>query len=167
MRLGRVLSLLKKHRHLSSTLKKYKKMKKNSNSGGNTTNVYVEYMQLDSIELSPLRDDLLLKGMNTPQPQRGQSPSNTHRQHEDESESEGEGEGDSNNNPYPGLPAWASTLRGGSPFLWLGDGRAVGKMHFDPFDNLLVQVCNVCRSGYFKLLLIIFVFAICMSVLPA
>ena len=87
MRLGRVLSLLKKHRHLSSTLKKYKKMKKNSNSGGNTTNVYVEYMQLDSIELSPLRDDLLLKGMNTPQPQRGQSPSNTHRQHEDESES--------------------------------------------------------------------------------
>ncbi|CAM9422558.1 unnamed protein product [Ectocarpus fasciculatus] len=26
------------------------------------------------------------------------------------------------------------------PMLWLGDGRTVGKLHFDPFDNILYQV---------------------------
>jgi hypothetical protein len=29
---------------------------------------------------------------------------------------------------------------GGIPYLWIGDGTAVGKIHFDPFDNLLIQV---------------------------
>ncbi len=24
--------------------------------------------------------------------------------------------------------------------LWLGDGNAVGKLHFDPFDNILLQI---------------------------
>ena len=28
----------------------------------------------------------------------------------------------------------------GKPMLWLGDGRTVGKLHFDPFDNVLFQV---------------------------
>jgi len=28
----------------------------------------------------------------------------------------------------------------GKPHLWLGDGKTVGKLHFDPFDNLLVQL---------------------------
>ncbi len=28
----------------------------------------------------------------------------------------------------------------GIPYLWLGDGNTVGKLHFDPFDNLLLQV---------------------------
>lgn len=28
----------------------------------------------------------------------------------------------------------------GKPYLWLGDGNTVGKTHFDPFDNLLIQL---------------------------
>jgi hypothetical protein len=33
-----------------------------------------------------------------------------------------------------------SLLKGGKPHLWLGNGRTVGKLHFDPFDNILVQL---------------------------
>jgi jumonji domain-containing protein 7 len=32
-----------------------------------------------------------------------------------------------------------SPLLQGKPYLWLGDGETVGKMHFDPYDNLLIQ----------------------------
>lgn len=28
----------------------------------------------------------------------------------------------------------------GEPHLWLGDGRSVGKLHFDPYDNVLLQL---------------------------
>ena len=28
----------------------------------------------------------------------------------------------------------------GRPYLWLGDGQSVGKLHFDPYDNILVQL---------------------------
>jgi hypothetical protein len=42
-----------------------------------------------------------------------------------------------------------SLLRKGRPYLWIGDGRTVGKMHFDPYDNILVQL-----SGSKKFLLI-------------
>jgi hypothetical protein len=31
-------------------------------------------------------------------------------------------------------------LLNGNAYLWMGDGRAVGKLHFDPFDNILLQV---------------------------
>ena len=31
-------------------------------------------------------------------------------------------------------------LKGGKAHFWLGDGRTVGKLHFDQFDNLLVQL---------------------------
>ena len=30
--------------------------------------------------------------------------------------------------------------------LWINNGKALGKLHFDPFDNLLVQVRFVYRS---------------------
>jgi jumonji domain-containing protein 7 len=39
------------------------------------------------------------------------------------------------------LPTWLNDLvLEGIPYMWLGDGRTVGKLHFDPFDNLLVQI---------------------------
>jgi hypothetical protein len=31
-------------------------------------------------------------------------------------------------------------LRNGRAHLWLGDGHTVGKLHFDPYDNLLIQL---------------------------
>eukprot|EP01041_Mallomonas_annulata_P007663 gene7664-15684_t len=34
----------------------------------------------------------------------------------------------------------SASLRGGEPYLWLGDGNTVGRLHFDPFDNLLLQL---------------------------
>lgn len=53
--------------------------------------------------------------------------------------------------PYPELfddlisgdviPTWLDNLVLESrPYMWLGDGRTVGKLHFDPFDNLLIQI---------------------------
>jgi hypothetical protein len=48
----------------------------------------------------------------------------------------------------PGLIAALSThfdflkyLANGNAYLWMGDGHTVGKLHFDPFDNILLQVC--------------------------
>ncbi len=39
------------------------------------------------------------------------------------------------------LPPWMrEVLLGAKAHLWLGDGRTVGKLHFDPFDNVLHQV---------------------------
>jgi jumonji domain-containing protein 7 len=39
------------------------------------------------------------------------------------------------------LPAYLdSILQRGKAHIWLGDGRAIGKLHFDPFDNLLFQI---------------------------
>ena len=39
------------------------------------------------------------------------------------------------------LPKWLDDyLLDGKAHVWIGDGRAVGKLHFDPFDNILVQV---------------------------
>jgi hypothetical protein len=42
------------------------------------------------------------------------------------------------------LPTWIRELLPasvvGEPHLWLGDGTTLGKLHFDPFDNLLVQI---------------------------
>ena len=29
--------------------------------------------------------------------------------------------------------------------IWLSDGKTLGKLHFDPFDNFLCQVSNDCR----------------------
>ena len=40
----------------------------------------------------------------------------------------------------PDPDASSGVMLGGRSFLWLGDGRTVGKLHFDPFDNILVQV---------------------------
>lgn len=43
----------------------------------------------------------------------------------------------------PPLPPWLQELlpveeKGrGEPYLWLGDGRTVGKVHFDPYDNVM------------------------------
>ena len=74
---------------------------------------YVEYMPLDSIDMSPLYDKL----MNV-------SWSSCSRE----------------TRKYPGFPDWVSSLTNGKPYLWLGDGLTTGKMHFDPFDNLLLQV---------------------------
>ena len=37
---------------------------------------------------------------------------------------------------------WVKYLVDGNGYLWLGDGNTVGKVHFDPFDNLLMQVRN-------------------------
>lgn len=31
-------------------------------------------------------------------------------------------------------------LLNGNPHLWMGDGQTIGKTHFDPFDNILLQV---------------------------
>ena len=39
-----------------------------------------------------------------------------------------------NSLPFP-IP-----LLEGKPYMWLGDGRTVGRLHFDPFDNILVQL---------------------------
>ena len=36
-------------------------------------------------------------------------------------------------------PAMASMLTQAHLNIWLGNGRTVGKLHFDPFDNLLVK----------------------------
>lgn len=41
----------------------------------------------------------------------------------------------------PALPSWIGDVAlEGKAHLWLGDGRTIGKLHFDPFDNLLVQL---------------------------
>ncbi len=44
----------------------------------------------------------------------------------------------------PPLPAWLQELlperNRGEPYLWLGDGRTVGKAHFDPYDNVLAML---------------------------
>ena len=44
----------------------------------------------------------------------------------------------------PPLPAWLQELLPakdrGEPYLWLGDGRTVGKVHFDPYDNVLAML---------------------------
>lgn len=138
MTLGRVLSLLTKTEK-TKTKKKIKQTKKSSDKGrmGNTsaTNVYVEYMQLDTIDLSPLYNDLL---NITHQEQQQACSSGGNDEHSvDNSCSK------NNSKKYPGFPEWVSALKDGSPFLWLGDGRAIGKMHFDPFDNLLLQVRNI------------------------
>lgn len=31
-------------------------------------------------------------------------------------------------------------LSNGNAYLWMGDGQTIGKLHFDPFDNILLQV---------------------------
>lgn len=31
-------------------------------------------------------------------------------------------------------------LANGNAYLWIGDGATIGKLHFDPFENLLIQV---------------------------
>lgn len=33
-----------------------------------------------------------------------------------------------------------SVFNKGKPYLWLGDGQAIGKLHFDPFDNILIML---------------------------
>jgi hypothetical protein len=47
---------------------------------------------------------------------------------------------DFSTNPLPGV--LQSVLLQGKAHLWLGDGRTVGKLHFDPFDNILVQLAG-------------------------
>lgn len=37
--------------------------------------------------------------------------------------------------------------------MWLSDGNTLGKLHFDPFDNLLCQVCNGLIDVYIALLM--------------
>ena len=130
MPLGRVLSLLTKRKskgHSNGANKLQKgheiasKSWSNYSSSGSTTNVYVEYMPLDSTILLPLYHDLL----NAPQQRK--SVKNVYSNK-------------NNSTKYPGFPSWMDTMRDGIPYLWLGDGFAVGKMHFDPFDNILLQV---------------------------
>jgi hypothetical protein len=36
-------------------------------------------------------------------------------------------------------PSMAAALRLLHTNIWMGDGRTVGKLHFDPYDNLLVR----------------------------
>jgi len=43
------------------------------------------------------------------------------------------------------LPDFASFLHEHSTNLWLGDGLTVGKLHFDPFENLLAMVSGSKR----------------------
>lgn len=40
-------------------------------------------------------------------------------------------------------------LLDGKGYLWLGDGSARGKLHFDPYDNLLIQVLLFTYLIYF------------------
>eukprot|EP01128_Nolandella_sp_AFSM9_P001201 TRINITY_DN11309_c0_g1_i1.p1 TRINITY_DN11309_c0_g1~~TRINITY_DN11309_c0_g1_i1.p1 ORF type:complete len:554 (-),score=66.98 TRINITY_DN11309_c0_g1_i1:65-1627(-) len=42
-------------------------------------------------------------------------------------------------NPFP----WAETLLTRAQFnVWMGDGKTLGKLHFDPFDNLLALIAG-------------------------
>lgn len=48
--------------------------------------------------------------------------------------------------PFP----WAETLLRREHFnVWVGDGRTVGKLHFDPFDNLLAMIAGTKRVTLF------------------
>jgi hypothetical protein len=42
--------------------------------------------------------------------------------------------------------AWADFLDREMTNIWLGNGRTLGKLHFDPFDNLLCQICTLLYS---------------------
>jgi hypothetical protein len=41
-------------------------------------------------------------------------------------------------------------LLNGNAYLWMGDGRAIGKLHFDPFDNILMQVRSSNNSQHYS-----------------
>jgi jumonji domain-containing protein 7 len=43
--------------------------------------------------------------------------------------------------------AWADFLDLEMANVWLGNGRTLGKLHFDPFDNLLCQICTSSSSS--------------------
>merc|ERR1712187_1022758 len=47
------------------------------------------------------------------------------------------------------LPEFASFLQEPMMNLWIGDGRTVGKLHFDPYENLLAMIAGRKRVTMF------------------
>jgi jumonji domain-containing protein 7 len=119
----RIRDLMKLFVASSSALRRRRKESDTADAGttNDIINAYVEYLAIKNDPSSPLRallDKLL--------------PLNSSMQ---------ELESASASVLSNALPRYIDhTLQKGKAHIWIGDGRAIGKLHFDPFDNLLFQV---------------------------
>jgi hypothetical protein len=116
----------------------------------NRTNIYVEYM--------PIKDDLLAslyaKVTNLNAHDGGSSSNSSSSEREDISSyhqfmpDNGPSVKDSSHtdraiNALTQHAPFVQYMQDGNAYLWLGDGHTLGKLHFDPFDNIMLQVSFV------------------------
>ena len=136
MKLGLVLDLIEeggkqRHRQQRSEDQTLSATKNNSSmlTASTTANAYVEYLPLSSLpnllkRVLPVHELPSLLGF----PNDGLGFNQQCDRHRQQC---------INGTRVGNLPP---LLKGGKPHFWLGDGRTVGKLHFDQFDNLLVQL---------------------------